>query len=202
MQIYFVRHGEVEANLKKVIPSGDELPGLTQNGIQQVKALTGQISAVNRIFSSPIPRATQSAEILAAHFELDYELSDALAEFDTGALKGQPDEVVYDVWDDWMLRKNWARRFEQGESYEDVKARFLPFIQSLTESLTQKFPDDIVMLVGHGGTFRAMLPLILENINFPFAYQNWIPNAGFVHAKSSGESLICTQWGTTHFPAN
>jgi broad specificity phosphatase PhoE len=195
MQIYFVRHGESEANVQKIIPGGGELPGLTQNGIRQVYALAQQISAVNRIFSSPIARAAQSAEILATHFELGYEIADALHEFDCGVLKGKPDKAVYAIWDDWMLRGNWSHRFDQGESFEDIKARFLPFI----ESLTQKHHDETVLLVGHGGTFRAMLPLVLENIDFAFAYQNWIPNAGYVHAESKGESLFCRQWGDISF---
>jgi probable phosphoglycerate mutase len=140
-------------------------------------------------------RAPQTPEILAAQYDLKVEIVDALREFDCGILEGRSDEKsrkdLFAMWDDWILQGNWSHGFEQGESFEDIQARFLPFI----DSLRQRFHDETMMLVGHGGTFRAMLPLILENIDFPFSHQNWIPNAGYVGAELRKGSLFCTHWG-------
>lgn len=66
MEIYFVRHGEAEDGAMG--GEGDAARRLTSDGIRsmkrEAKALAGLGVKVERIFSSPLARAVQTAEIL------------------------------------------------------------------------------------------------------------------------------------------
>ena len=199
MPFYFVRHGESEANIQKIISNRGFVHGLTQRGIEQANDLATQLKpiAVKHIYTSPLKRAVQTAEILGKHDDIKFTIVDALREFDCGTLEGRSDaeswEALYAMWDDWILRGNWSKQFEGGDSFEDMQARFLPFFKSVMEQFREK--HEAFILVGHGGTFRAMLPLLLENIDFSFAHKNWLPNAGYVRAEFRKAVLVCTHWG-------
>ena len=196
MQIYCVRHGESESNVKKIISNRGLQHGLTPQGIEQVNQLAQRLKEVPvaALYSSPLLRAAQSSEILARQFDVKATPADALREFDCGDLEGKSDagshKLLYEIWDDWMLHGNWPRQFEGGDSYETIRERFMRFF-----SLLGKHAHQTVMLVGHGGTFRAMLPLIADNIDHAFAHEHWISNAGYVAITLSDSKWICTRWG-------
>src|SRR4051795_13004450 len=95
MHVYFVRHGESEANLRNVFSNrGVTAYALTALGREQVEALARQLSGIRfgLFFSSPIRRAIESADILARHLNLKYQTSEALREYDVGVYEGRRDE--------------------------------------------------------------------------------------------------------------
>lgn len=62
-------------------------------------------------------------------------------------------------WEDWKEHGRWERHIEGGASNLDIQARFVPFVEQPV-SQYQQMPERIV-LVGHGGTCRCILPLAL-----------------------------------------
>ena len=62
------------------------------------------------------------------------EITDALREFDCGIIEGKSDPQSWQIHiqtrQAWFLHKEWAKRIEGGESFLDIQARFLPFIDS------------------------------------------------------------------------
>ncbi|HEU4744820.1 MAG TPA: histidine phosphatase family protein [Anaerolineales bacterium] len=82
MRLCFVRHGESEANVLRVISNRESPFELTPPGRQQAGTLANQLRdiPVTTIFSSPILRARQTAEILARSFNQSYRVTDALRE--------------------------------------------------------------------------------------------------------------------------
>ena len=91
-----------------------------------------------------------------------------------------------------MENEHWERRFEDGESFLDMKERFVPFVEQLLETYGH-LPEDIV-LVGHGGLYRCMLPLVLDNIDFEFSMAHSLSNTGVVVAEKGDEGLVCLEW--------
>ncbi len=89
MRLYFVRHGESEANLLNEFSNRGLKHGLTQ----QAHALAQSLRSipVTALFSSPLLRARQTAEILARELGVAYQMTDALREFDCGLLEGKMD---------------------------------------------------------------------------------------------------------------
>ena len=52
-----------------------------------------------------------------------------------------------------------------------------------------------VVLVGHGGLYRCMLPLVLENADFGFADEIPMSYTEYVVAEARGEGLVWVEWG-------
>ena len=89
MRIYFARHGESYANtLGEMSARGLKHP-LTPVGRQQALALAKRLrpSKINRIFSSPILRAIETSVLIANELGIEYEVTDALREYDVGILE-------------------------------------------------------------------------------------------------------------------
>ncbi|MFC1718301.1 histidine phosphatase family protein [Candidatus Poribacteria bacterium] len=198
MRLYFVRHGESEANILREVSNRGLKHGLTDKGRQQSLMLAQKFRGIPiaKVFSSPLLRAIQTAEILVKELGISYEITDALREYDCGILEGKSDSVTWEIFDsvfrDWLQNGNWERRIDQGESFLDIKERFVPFIENLIEEY-QHSSEDIV-LVSHGGTYRCMLPLVLTNVDFPFALEHGFDNARYVSAEMKQEKLACLSW--------
>jgi broad specificity phosphatase PhoE len=200
MKVYFVRHGESEANVLRVFSNRGWQHGLTETGIAQVEALSDRLveAGIGRVYASPLKRAVQTAGILSQRLGVDCEVTDALREYDCGVIEGRGDEeaarVYSEVLDDWMLRHQFDSRIEEGESFDEMRARFVPFVERLVKASSDEARD--LALVGHGGIFRCMLPLVLENVDFAFAMANRLGYASAVVARVAAGHLVCTDWGS------
>jgi probable phosphoglycerate mutase len=197
MRLFFIRHGESEANLLRVISNRGSVHGLTEKGCHQAAALGESLahSGINAVFSSPLLRATQTAEIVSAALRMDYTITDALREYDCGVIEGKSDAQSWELHrrtrEDWLLRGQWERRIKGGESFLDIRRRFEPFI----EDLLATYPaDSSLLFVGHGGLYSCMLPLVFTNISFEDALRWPFPNTGIVLAESLAQGLICLEW--------
>ena len=84
MELYFVRHGESVANRTRAFAnSGSSHHPLTPRGIKQAQRLTATLSSTSiaRIYSSPLLRAVQTADILAQTMQAPIEVAEALREW-------------------------------------------------------------------------------------------------------------------------
>lgn len=198
MRFYFVRHGESKANVLGIISNRGLSYGLTELGRQQAHTLAESLVGVGvtRIYTSSLLRAVQTAEILAQVLAVPYESADALREFDCGVLEGKSDAVSWQtnqaVFETWTRGEDWDIGIEQGESLEDIIGRFVPFIYGLTSDLP---PESVVVLVGHGGTYRCALPFVLSNLELSFTAVHGLTNAMMVVAETSPAGLTCLSWG-------
>ena len=180
--------------------SNRDLPhGLTETGRAQTERLAERLMGIPfaAMYASPVLRAQQSAEILSTRLRLDYRTTGALAEFDMGVLEGRSDVAGWlqyeELLDAWLIRRDWQARIEGGESFDDVRARFMPFIDSLREARLR----GPVLLVGHGGMLICMLPELLPNVSPEFARERSIGHAELVIAESRANQLVCLCWGVS-----
>ena len=79
----------------------------------------------------------------------------------------------------------------EGESLLDIQARFVPFIQQL---VTDTHPNEAVVLVGHGGLYHAMLPRILQNIDYEVVTRHPFANTAYAVAETRLDGLYCREW--------
>ena len=200
MRLYFVRHGESEANVLRVISNRDLPHALTEKGREQALALAQRLSGIDFkcIYASQVLRARQTAEIVSRELNTPYETTDALHEFDMGILEGQTGPAVWDAYQKltaaWMEGREWDRGIEGGESLNDIRRRLSPFVQHL---LRGHAPTDNLLLVGHGATYRFGLPFVLGNVDFDFAVTHGLDYTGMVIAETRPEGLVCLAWGDT-----
>jgi broad specificity phosphatase PhoE len=199
VKLYFVRHGESEANTLRVISNRESRFGLTTLGKEQALILADRLKdvPVTAIFSSPILRAKETAEILAHSFQLTYQITEALREYDCGILEDKSDEESWklhgEIAEDWTLHHNHQRKPEGGENFLDIKKRFVPFIESFTQN--GYHAEDHILLVSHGGLLQLMLPEVLTNIDHAFVRSNGIRHTQCIIAEQKPNGLACLQWG-------
>ncbi len=198
MRLYFVRHGQSEANVQMVISNRDLPHALTELGRQQAEALARSLADVpiTAIYSSPILRAAQTAQIVAAFRGLSFEFADALREPDCGIMEGRGDEEAWvehrRVMEDWVWQRRFDSRIEGGESYHDLRARFVPFVDRLVAAHDDT--DDNILLVTHGSLLYLMLPLVLSNIALESVGEYPMPNTAIIVAEKRASGLVCLEW--------
>ena len=197
MRLYFVRHGESEANILRVISNRGQQHGLTKRGWAQARALAERLAGVGivQVYASPLLRAVQTAETLAQAWGVPYEVTDALREFDCGIAENRADAEAWQLWqsavDAWDAQ-DWRYKIEGGECFLDLRDRFVPFIEGVVQRHAQ--PTDKVALVGHGGLYFSVLPLVLTNVDAR-AVKTWsMPNTGYVLAETTPSGLRCLEW--------
>ena len=199
MRISFTRHGESEANVLHEVSNRGLRHGLTRKGREQAVALAHRVrgSPITRIYSSPLLRALETSVTLAHQLDSDYEVVDALREYDCGIIEGRSDEASWqswqELWDAWVKHKQWERRIEGGESFYDVRGRFVPFIENLIQQYQRT--DANLLCVGHGGLYWMMLPLVLKNVNTEFiAERHGFPYGTLIVSEWSPEGMVCREW--------
>ena len=85
--IYIIRHGKTELNKAKVLQGRSNFP-LNEEGIRQAREAAERLGDVSFscVFSSPLTRAVQTAEILAPHIKP--VIDERLIEMDYGSYEG------------------------------------------------------------------------------------------------------------------
>lgn len=173
MRIYFARHAESQANLLHEISNRGLKHGLTHNGRAQAANLANKLQDIplTCIYTSPVLRAIETCLILAHRLNLDYEVVEALREYDCGIIEGRSDDAGWQMWqelfDAWNIHQQWEKCIEGGESFYDLQARFLPFIDDLIHQYGAT--DSNLLCISHGGLYRMMLPQVLQNAGDLFA---------------------------------
>jgi len=89
MRLLLIRHAESTGNRQRRLQGRADFP-LTERGRRQAQELATALSrqAVRAVHSSPIKRALDTAEAIAAHFGLTVDVQAALQEYDFGELSG------------------------------------------------------------------------------------------------------------------
>lgn len=198
MRIYFVRHGQSVANTARVISNRNLPHPLTELGRQQATALAQSLAAVKfeQIYASPILRAVQTAEIVAAALGVPFDMADALREPDCGIMEGRADEAAWAehkrVTLDWLLHEKFDSHLDGGESHHAVRARFVPFIQQLIDQ--HHGTDHNLLLIAHGSVLYMMLPVVLCNVTLAFAREQPMPNTAVIMAEERADGLVGVEW--------
>ncbi|NSW53078.1 MAG: histidine phosphatase family protein [Anaerolineae bacterium] len=199
MYIYFIRHGESEANVLHEFSNGLNKHPLTARGYRQAQALAARMKEVplTAIYTSPILRARQTAAILAESQRLIVATENALREFDIGLLEGHSDQESWKTFDkvnqEWLQGINQDVPLAGGESYMDVKRRFLPFLQQIIAAHADP-PGQHLALVGHGGTYRLMLPLVIHGLSGQTMTGKGMGNTSIIMAETQSGYLRLISW--------
>jgi len=130
-RLVLVRHGQARAAVESVVGGPRGCQGLTELGMAQARALaarlveTGELGKVDRVLSSALPRAIETAEVLAAALGVSGVHRDpALNELEPGECDGLPWEEVerrYGTFD--VGREPFRALSPGGESWAAFGAR-------------------------------------------------------------------------------
>lgn len=180
----FMRHGEADNNVNRILVGRHIESHLTEIGRQQVKDTANYLKeiVVDKVFVSPVIRARETAEIVCDVINLDYEIDERLYEIELGKLVGMNYEDIIDKHGNLFLK------FYSGddqmldcygvESFTSVKMR----IKHLLDEAIDRYPDKNVIFVTHLDPIKAAISLFLD-LKPEALYQWHIRNAALTILK-------------------
>ena len=172
--LYMIRHAESEANKARILASRGAFP-LTKDGKADADLIAGELKEIvriDRIISSPLVRARQTAESFSAVYSLKIEEDERLSEQELGKFSGMSYDEVKNHSDYEMdALKRWDWTPEGGESYKMIARR----LQSFFHDMANQPDSENILIVTHAVAFR-MIRGILKN-TLPL-YPKAFPNNG------------------------
>ncbi|MDO8591291.1 MAG: class I tRNA ligase family protein [bacterium] len=165
-RLVLVRHGESEKNILGIFDSSRDKYPLTRTGEKEAKTAAKKIKGmeVSAIYSSPVLRAHQTAEIIGKAFGKDPVLSDELWEARSGEWDGkedsvreaEADRVAYNKLPHDIYYK--TPRGKTGESWQQVEDRVSGFARKILASHV----GETVVIVSHEGPLMTLLRYLKE----------------------------------------
>ena len=152
--IFLARHGESDWNVANRFQGHSDRP-LTERGRQQAHVLADLVASqeIDAVYTSPLSRARETAEIVAARAGLEPVALAELREVDTGSWSGLSRADVEARFPEGFTRwRSGGSGWEDGESYEEMAERVIGALRTIAED----HPDGRVLVISHGGPIRAI----------------------------------------------
>lgn len=195
MRLLLIRHAESQGNFEHRLQGRREYP-LTAVGTQQAEALASRLAPepLTTIYSSPIGRALQTAEIIAAKAGLNVTIEPGIQEYDFGeAVSGL-------TWDEIRQRnaeiiEAFRRDDSQFPRYpgEEGRAGFQERVRTTYREITARHNGDgSIAVVTHAGPITV---LVLHALSLP--YSRPIP---FVLDNASITTIEMNNGAAPHLP--
>lgn len=150
MKLIYVRHGETDWNTKGKLQGWTDIP-LNEKGMEQARKTTEILREYpfDRIVCSPLLRAKQTAEIINESRGVPLEADERIKERGFGTLEGGP--FTQEDFAQW-----WKSDFDCGAVGMEPMPVLFARVASLIAELQEKYPEETVLLVSHGGAFVAV----------------------------------------------
>jgi broad specificity phosphatase PhoE len=151
--ILLARHGETNWNRDGRF-QGHADPPLNRRGRAQAVDLAQALTAeqLAAVYSSPLRRALETAEVVAASHGLEPIPVDGLREVDVGSwsglTRGEVEERFPEQFSRWL---EFDQGWEDGETYEEMGTRAVAALLELAAA----HEHERVLAVTHGGPIRA-----------------------------------------------
>jgi probable phosphoglycerate mutase len=155
--LVLIRHGEAQVHVDGILGGERSCSGLSTRGRQQATALrdrlkaTGELDDVDVLYASTLPRAVETAEIIApalGHPEL--RLDRELREFDPGEADGLTWEEYEARYPIPEVRDPHLRRAPGGESWAEFGER----VERALGRVVEAHVDQTVVIACHGGVIE------------------------------------------------
>lgn len=153
MKIYLTRHGQNEDNEKGILNGHRDKP-LTELGLKQAKEIASIIKTskinITKVFSSPLSRAYETAEIIAIELKLPSpEVLELLIERDFGSMTGKLISDIKSSCSPNILQTDTVTYFLSAENSETFDQLILR-AKELLEVIKEKRISEDILLVCHG----------------------------------------------------
>lgn len=165
--LYLVRHGENIANLTREFSHRLIDYSLTPVGVMQAQQTAEYFRSlpIGAIYTSPLKRAKETAEIIARPLGLEVQVVEQFREINVGLLERQPPTAenwaFHDrIFHDWLNGKPGST-FPEGENHFSLLAR----MRAGLAEVVAHTPDNPGIIVGHGGIFMATIKDICQDID-------------------------------------
>ncbi|MGD8405354.1 MAG: histidine phosphatase family protein [Anaerolineales bacterium] len=160
LHLMLVRHGETEWNVQRRFQGQSDVP-LSELGRLQAELIAERLAGqtIDAVYASDLKRAWDTAIPITKITGLEVSSEPRLRELKFGILEGltfEEAEVRYpEMIAAWL--EDFNNTPEGGETIDQFNAR----IVSLLDDLIGKHDEQVVLLVGHGGSLSEVLRVAL-----------------------------------------
>ena len=204
MKLYFVRHGRTVWNLEGRFQGASGDSPLLSESIDILKQLGQHLKKIHfdTIYSSDLPRAVKSAEIIQSQLQSPCPLKSIpnLREWQLGKLEGLKIATLNAIYPQQIkaFRSNLAQfdtRMFEAESLYSTTQRTIQFIKSLKES-----PAERILIVGHGANLTASLRTLLGYKEAHLRKDGGLANASLTVLETDDfETFTLERWNDTSY---
>jgi len=186
--IIFLRHAQAENNAKRILAGRTEGVHLTKTGIEQAEQIAKYLKPldISAIYSSPIERASHTAEIVANN-SLDHNLDDRLTEIDMGKFTRMNYDDMFAKYGNIFLKfyeNDPVIAEHEVETFPDVQKRVL----GMVDHVLKKHKNENVILVTHMDPIKSMLAKVM-NLLPETLFELIIANASFTIIKEQDKKF-------------
>ena len=204
MKLYFVRHGRTVWNLEGRFQGASGDSPLLSESIDILKQLGQYLNEIHfdTIYSSDLPRAVKSAEIIQSQLQSPCPLKSIpdLREWQLGKLEGLKIATLNAIYPQQIkaFRSNLAQfdtKMFEAESLYSTTKRTIQFIKSLKESKAER-----ILIVGHGANLTASLRTLLDYKEAHLRKEGGLANASLTILDTEDfETFTLERWNDTSY---
>ena len=204
MKLYFVRHGRTVWNQEGRFQGASGDSPLLEESIQVLTKLGQYLkdTSFDRIYSSDLPRAVKSAEIIQSQLQTPCPLESIpnLREWQLGKLEGLKIATLEAIYPQQIkaLRLNLAQFDPQmfgAESLYSTTQRTIQFIKSLKDSKAER-----ILIVGHGANLTASIRTLLGYKEHLLRKDGGLANASLTILETNDfETFTLKTWNDTSY---
>ncbi|MFF0340346.1 bifunctional RNase H/acid phosphatase [Kribbella sp. NPDC004875] len=162
--LIFLRHGETPHTAEKRFSgSGGDDPALSENGRAQAAAAAAylaRLGGIDAVVTSPMRRARETADVVAARLGLDVAVDNGWVECSFGDWDGHTFAEIQEKWPDalnaWLESTTVAP--PGGESFDACARR----ARSARDGLLTRHPGKTVVVVTHVTPIKLMVRSVLQ----------------------------------------
>ena len=185
-RLYLIRHAQSQGNTGEDLTTGD--PELTDVGWEQARRLGERLARqrIDLIFTSPLRRAIQTAEAIAAVNGLDVRVEPELREVELGRadydIRALTEAEQVALASRIATEGKWdAFPGSEGSAYARNRVR------EFTDRIVEQYEGHRVALVSHAGFIQTFVSVVLgverDFVFYPF-------NASITSVRAKGERRV------------
>ncbi|MBR3646332.1 MAG: histidine phosphatase family protein [Lachnospiraceae bacterium] len=166
MEIYLIRHGETMWNTFRRLQGRTDIE-LNENGRMLAYKTSEKLKDLkfDRIYSSPLKRAYETANIIKADRDIPIITDDRIMEMSFGTNEGcLSEEILADETNPFRYFFEKPERYfapDQGETFEDVIERGTSFMKEVIEPIADD--NERIMIVAHGAINKAIMCYVKQH---------------------------------------
>lgn len=180
MTCYLIRHGKDDDTIR----GGWSNAPLTVEGVKQAEGLAAEFAAnhsliIKQIFTSDLPRARQTADVLATQLDLPVTELPEFRETNNGLLAGMQNALANELYPGlYWNTLGWDEHYPDGESphefYDRIRCAWHHFKEQIANAGTD------VALVTHAGVINTIaciehgIPYTNKAVAFPVGNARWV----------------------------
>jgi alpha-ribazole phosphatase/probable phosphoglycerate mutase len=182
MDLILVRHGETLSNIKKIY-AGKGSESLTRRGRQQAADAAEKLknNKIDALYSSPIKRAVETAEIIGRSVGLSVNIQESFREMELGPWEGlSEDDINLKYPDEWRIWQNTPAELKLPgrETLDELLKRVTSCIRKILQVENYRK----IAVVTHVAIIRVLI-LYREKKSLNLYKTIHVPNAGIFNIR-------------------